>query len=93
MPTIRILDLDARAGLGNPRTEERALYRDAIATLSGGRDLSTGPRRGESLRTLKRLTNRAAKEIRRDVKHGETQEGTLLVWLARPIRRRGERDR
>jgi hypothetical protein len=49
------------------------------------------PDDGETLRTLRRATNRAAKEIGRDVKHGETQDGTLLVWLAWPTRRRGER--
>ncbi len=93
MPTIRILNRDARARLRNPRTDERARYREALATLSGDGTLELIPDAGESLRRLRLAINRAAKEIGRNVKHGETQEGTILVWLAPPTRRRrGERD-
>ena len=88
MPTVRILDRDARARLRTRRSDEPAPYREAIGALVGDRVLELIPHEGESLRTLKSRTSRASTEVGRRVTYGETEEGTLLVWLARPARRR-----
>ena len=84
MPTIRSLGPDARARLRRQHTDERAPYRDAIGALAGDRVLELVPYEGESLRTLKSQTSRASTEVGRRVTYGETEEGTLLVWLAQP---------
>jgi len=57
-------------------------YRQAILSLASDATVEPIPDEGESLRKLKLLTNRAAREIGRNVKYGETQEGSLLIWLA-----------
>jgi hypothetical protein len=34
------------------------------------------------MRKLKMMAKRAASEVNRDVKHGESERGELLVWLS-----------
>ncbi len=92
MPTIRIVELSARARLRKNRPDDRAPYREAIARLTGERILELTPDVGESLRKLKVTVTRAANEVNREIAYGETIEGTLLVWPA-SIKRRPRRAR
>jgi hypothetical protein len=57
------------------------------------RVLELTPDEGESIRRLKLLVARAANEINRLVGYGQTDEGTLVVWLveSHPQRRRWRR--
>jgi len=82
MPTFQTVDSSARARLRNNRTDDRAPYREVIANLSGDRALEPTPGEGETLRQLKMTITRAASDVGRVIKYGETEEGTLLVWLA-----------
>jgi hypothetical protein len=73
---------------------ERAAYREAIGSLTDDRMLELEPDAGETMRSLKLTVTRAAKEVNRDVRYGESDEGTLLVWLEdrpRTTRRRRRR--
>jgi hypothetical protein len=71
---------------------ERAAYREAIGNLTDDRMLELEPDEGETMRGLKLTVTRAAKEVNRDVRYGESEQGTLLVWLQdRPRRTRGPR--
>src|SRR4051794_4143905 len=90
MPLISTVDLaDARLRLRGraPGHDARAPYRDAIANLSSGRMPELEPDAGETIRKLKLLVNRAAKEVNRQVAYGETDAGTLVVWLEETKRR------
>ena len=84
MPKIRQAGPEARARLVKQGRaySEREPYREAILAIEGDAAVELIPDEGESMRKLKTLTARAAKEVGRAVKYGETQEGTLLVWLA-----------
>ena len=82
MPTVQTVDSGARAKLRNNRTDDRAPYREVIANLSGDRALELTPGDGETLRKLKMTITRAASDVGRVIRYGETEEGTLLVWLA-----------
>jgi len=82
VPTVQTVDSGARAKLRNNRTDDRAPYREVIANLSGDRALELTPGDGETLRKLKMTITRAASDVGRVIKYGETEEGTLLVWLA-----------
>jgi hypothetical protein len=84
MPRIATVDLaEARNRLRGraPGHDARAPYREAIANLSGDHMLELEPDDGETMRGLKLNVNRAAKEVNRQVGYGESEEGTLLVWL------------
>jgi len=74
-----------------PAYAAQAPYREAIANLGTDRALELEPDEGETLRKLKLLVRRAAKEVGRAVQYGESDEGTLLVWLAGPTTRPGKR--
>ena len=84
MPTIQTVGPEARERLAQKGKtyEELAPYREAIANLKGDAHLELAPEGGETMRQLKLRTNRAAKQVSKDVRYGDTQEGTLLVWLA-----------
>jgi hypothetical protein len=69
----------------------RAPVREAIARLRGEEHLELSPESGETLRQLKVVARRAAREAGREIQYGETREDTLLVWLAEPARRRRRR--
>jgi hypothetical protein len=58
--------------------------------MTDARMIELEPDAGESMRSLKLNVTRAAKEVNRDIGHGESETGTLLVWLERPkqVRRR-----
>lgn len=81
MAIIRTVDLGALTRLRTRRADARALYRKRIADLANDRALELIPDAGESLRAVKLMVSRAAKEVGRDVLYGETPEGTLVVWL------------
>jgi hypothetical protein len=53
--------------------------------------LELEPDAGESMRALKLTVTRAAMEINRKVRYGESESGTLLVWLESGTRRRSPR--
>jgi hypothetical protein len=53
--------------------------------------LELEPDAGESLRKLRLNVKRAAKEVGREIEHGESETGTLLVWLASPTKVRTPR--
>src|SRR6266496_3650447 len=94
MPQITTVDIEARNRLVKRTTgsEARAPYRQAIANLSADRALELEPDEGETLRKLKLNVARAAKEATRDVEYGESDTGTLLVWLReKPRQKRGSR--
>ena len=91
MPKIRTAAAKARARLktaGGQGYQNREPYRQAIQGLSGDRMIELEPEEGESLRKIRVNLARAAKEVGKEVRSGETEEGTLLVWLAAPSRRR-----
>jgi len=60
--------------------------------MTDARMIELEPDAGESMRRLKVNVSRAAKEVSRPVEYGETETGTLLVWLRdRPKQTRGPR--
>jgi hypothetical protein len=80
------------SGLRGPAWKQP--YIDAINGLSSDDVLEFEAEEGESLRQIRVRIARAAKELNRTLRVGETQEGTLLVWLAEahtPMRRRRRR--
>ncbi len=90
MPRITTVDLEARNRLIKraPGFDARAPYRQAIANLRDDRALELEPDAGETLRKLKLNVARAAKETNRQVSYGESDAGTLLVWLEEPKKKR-----
>ena len=98
MVQVRQAGPEARARLVRDSRgySEREPYRQAILVLEGDSTVELVPDEGESIRKLRLLTNRAAKEAGRDVKYGETRDGSLLIWLAdqdAPRQRRTRRPR
>jgi len=92
VPRISEVGRDARARLKSAgRPNPRAPYIEALATLEGDRTLEIIPDEGETLRQVRGSLTRAAKEVGRGIKSGETQEGTLLVWLAEPSKTGADR--
>ena len=83
MPQITSVGIESRNRIVSRARgyEERAAYREAIANLSDDRVLELLPDAGESVRKLKLTVARAAKEVNRQVGYGESDTGTLLVWL------------
>jgi hypothetical protein len=67
---------------------ERQPYRDAIGTLVGDQNIEVEPEPGETLRKLKLMVRRAAREIGQEIDYGVTVQDTLLVWIAQPKQRR-----
>ena len=87
---------DARArlmpkGPGARAYQLRAPIREAIAALRGEEAIELTPEPGETLRQVKVVVRRAAKEAGQEIQYGETRDDTLLVWLAEPTRRRRRR--
>ena len=96
MPRFTQIGPEARSRLisGGKGYQERAPFREAVANLSGDGMVEIEPEQGERLQAIRVRLRRAAKEVGRQVQVGETQEGTLLVWLAEETsRRRGRRRR
>jgi hypothetical protein len=94
---VRQADEGAKArlisGLRGPAW--RQPYIDALQALEGDQVLEFRPDEGETLRQIRVRIARAAKELSRTLRVGETHEGTLLVWLAEahtPMRRRRGRN-
>ncbi len=99
MAQIRTVDLSAKSRL-KLRTkgyQEREPYRQAIQSLTADSTIELEPDPGEALRKIKLNLARAAKEVGRAIRYGETRENTVLAWLAEeepaPRRRRGRRAR
>jgi hypothetical protein len=69
----------------------RAPIREAITKLRGEEAVELTPDADETLRQVKVIARRAAKDVGREIQYGETEENTLLVWLAEPTRRRRRR--
>jgi hypothetical protein len=96
MPQIKTRDLhEARSRLKGPASgpDARAPYREAIANLVASRMLELEPDADESMRSLKLSVTRVAKEVNRTVRYGESDSGTLLVWLESGTQRRSARRR
>jgi hypothetical protein len=68
------------SGLRGPTWKQP--YLDAINGLEGDGVLEFEADEGETLRQIRVRIARAAKDLSRTLRVGETQEGTLLVWLA-----------
>ena len=93
MPQFTTVDVYAKNRLIK-RTrgyDARAPFRDALANLEGDGVLEIAPEDGETLRKLKLNVARAGKEVNREVRYGETEEGTLLVWLETTTPRKRQR--
>jgi hypothetical protein len=95
MAQIRTVDLSAKNRL-KQRTkgyQEREPYRQAVLSLTSDSTLEIEPESGETVRKIKLNLARASKEVNRDIKYGETHDGTVVAWLAEvdgaPRRRRG----
>ncbi len=96
MPRIATIDRDQamrRVRRGKPSADDRAPLREAIANLPAERMIELEPDEGETLFRLKLAVTRAAKEVNRAVRHGESESGTLLVWLEEKPRQRRRRKR
>ena len=93
MPRVKAVGPEARARLisGGKGYQERQPYRDAVTSLSDQQLVELAPENGETLRQLRVRVRRAAKDVGREIQYGETTDGTLLVWLAEPVRRRRRR--
>ena len=98
---FKAVGLEARARLvgGNKADQERQPYREAILSLDGDQTLEIEPEENENLRMIRLRVRRAAREVGRDIQVGETEDGSLLIWLAQsaqsaqPVRRRRRRRR
>ncbi len=87
---VRTVGPEARARLLKATTgrgyQDRAPYREAIASLSGNETLELELEDGETMRQMRVRLARAAKEVNIEIKSGDTREGSLLVWLPDPTR-------
>src|SRR4051794_34774784 len=96
MTLIRAIDLaDARRRVRGRTSvlDSRAPYREAIANMTDARMIELEPDTGETMRGLKLNVTRAAREVSRNIGYGESDSGTLLVWLESTKQRRGPRAR
>ena len=96
MPRFTQVGPEARSRLvsGGKGYQERAPLRHAVANLSGDAMVEIDPEQGERVLTIIVRPTPAAREVGREIQVGETQEGTLLVWLAdsaQSVRRRRRR--
>jgi hypothetical protein len=73
--------------------QERAPYREALTGMVGDQMFELEPESGETLRKLKVVIRRAAGEAGRDIQYGETDQGTLLIWIAEPTQPKRRRTR
>ena len=69
----------------------RTPIREAITALRGDDMIELEPDERETLRHVKLVARRAAREASQEVEYGETEQGTLLVWLGQRQRRRRPR--
>jgi hypothetical protein len=95
MPIFREATPEARQRLVKQSKgyQQRAVYRENLAGLSGGTNLEIQPEGDESLRKLKVNVRRAANELNLSVGYGETTDGTLLVWREAPAEKKAPRGR
>ena len=76
MPQIRQAGPEARARLAKRARadDEREPIRQAIRNLRRDETLELIPDEGENMRRLKTLASRAANDVGRDIRYGETQD-------------------
>jgi hypothetical protein len=91
MPKIRQAGPEARRRLASRGQAHLAPYLEAIAGLSGEQVIEVEPDEGETLRLVRTRVTNAAKQLGKQVKYGDTQEGTLLVWAEERTPRRRRR--
>ena len=91
MATIRHAGPDARRRLATGGQAQLGPYLEAIAGLSGEQVIEVEPDEGETLRLVKTRVTNAAKQLGKQVKYGDTREGTLLVWPEEQAPRRRRR--
>lgn len=97
MPTIREVDVSAmqRVKQRTKGYQEREEFRQAILKLTIDKAIELVPSPGESARKIKLNLARAAKEVSRTIKYGETGDGMIVAWLqdgdAAPRRRRSKK--
>jgi hypothetical protein len=80
-------------GPGSKAYQLRTPIREAIAALGPEDTLEFEPDAGETLRQLKVMTRRAGKEAGKEIQYGESEQGSLLVWLGESTQRRRRRGR
>lgn len=68
--------------------QERQPYREAIGALVGETHIELDPEGSETLRKLKLMVRRAAREVGKEIDYGVTEQDSLLVWIAQPRARR-----
>ena len=97
MATIRMVDASAKRRLKNVSKghQDRQPYRAAILDLARDGILELVPEPGETLRKIKLNLSRAAREVGRAIKYGDTLDNTILAWRSdsdgAPRKRRGRR--
>lgn len=62
----------------------RQPFIEAIQGLSGEQVIELEPEEGETLRQIRMRLAWTARELAKDIRVGETLDGTLLVWLGQP---------
>ncbi len=90
---IRQLGSDARDRLVRKGTAAawRQPYVEAIQGLSGEQVIELELEEGETLRQIRMRLSWASRELGKDIRVGETLDGTLLAWLGQPAGARRRR--
>jgi hypothetical protein len=91
MPKIRPAGREARRRLATRGRAQLGPYLEAIAGLSGAQVIEVELEEGETLRLVKTRVTRASRQLGKQVRCGETREGTLLVWAGERAPRRRPR--
>jgi len=73
--------------------DARGIYREYLSQLEGGKMWEIAPEEGETLRKLKVNVRRAANELNLIIGYGDSEDGTLVVWLEQARERRSRRSR
>lgn len=81
MARLAFVGLDARSRLHEKTTPWKDEYRSALMQLNESQMLEVSPDEGESMRTLKMRVSSTSREMGREMKYGETEDGKLLVWV------------
>ena len=96
MPVFNEVGPEARGRLAkrNKGYQQRQAYRDMLGQVGGGKIFEVRPEGDETLRRLKGNVRRSANELGlEDIRYGETEDGTVLVWSEEGRGRRARRGR
>ena len=96
VPVFREVGPEARERLVKKSKgyQDRAVYREMLSRMGGGRTFEVRPDEGETLRRMRGNIRRAANEMGlENIRYGETEDGALLVWGEDGQGRRGRRGR